>query len=156
MRKRYELYFFEEKLFNTIFNQLSTGKGKKLNKFANSSAYQCCPLLHQNSKTKPASTVTMVGGCKATPKQIEKTKQELSEIFKANGLKITIDANKKTINFLSVTLHLASGSYKPFMKPNNKILYVHQASSHLPPPPPSQHWKTSRKTSINDWPASHL
>ena len=33
MRKRYELYFFEEKLCNTIFNQLSTGKGKKLNKF---------------------------------------------------------------------------------------------------------------------------
>ena len=33
MRKRHELYFFEEKLCNTIFNQLSTGKGKKLNKF---------------------------------------------------------------------------------------------------------------------------
>ena len=37
--------------------------------------------------------------CKATPKQIEKTKQEVSEIFKSNGLKITIEANKKTINF---------------------------------------------------------
>ena len=57
--------------------------------------------------------------CKVTPKQIEKTKQEVSEIFKANGLKITIEANKKTINFLDVTLDLASGSYKPFMKPNN-------------------------------------
>jgi len=70
--------------------------------------------------------------CKATPKQIEKTKQEVSEIFKANGLKITIEANKKTINFLDVTLDLASGSYKPFMKPNNKILYVHQESNHPP------------------------
>ena len=70
--------------------------------------------------------------CKATPKQIEKTKQEVSEIFKADGLKITIEANKKTINFLDVTLDLASGSYKPFMKPNNKILYVHQESNHPP------------------------
>ena len=89
--------------------------------------------------------------CKAMPKQIEKTKQEVSEIFKANGLKITIEANKKTINFLDVTLDLSSGSYKPFMKPNNKILYVHQESNH-----PPHYWKTSRKTSINDWPASHL
>jgi len=63
--------------------------------------------------------------CKATPKQIEKTRQEVNEILKSNGLKITIEANKKTINFLDVTLDLTSGSFKPFMKHNNKILYVH-------------------------------
>ena len=62
---------------------------------------------------------------KATAKQVEKTKQEVSETFKSNGLKITIQANKKAINFLDATLDLSSGSYKPFMKPNNKILYVH-------------------------------
>jgi len=44
--------------------------------------------------------------CKETPKQIEKTKQEVSEILKSNGLKITIVANKKIINFLDVTLDL--------------------------------------------------
>ena len=37
--------------------------------------------------------------CKATPKQIEETKQEVSEIFKANGLKITIETNKKPYTF---------------------------------------------------------
>ena len=36
--------------------------------------------------------------CKATPKKIEKTKQEVSQVFKSNGLKITIDANKKIVN----------------------------------------------------------
>ena len=41
--------------------------------------------------------------CTATAKKIEKTKQEVSEIFKSNGLKITMEANKKTINFLDVT-----------------------------------------------------
>ena len=70
--------------------------------------------------------------CKAMPKQIEKTKKEVSEIFKANGLKITIEANEKTINFPDVTLNLASGSYKPFMKPNNKILYIQQESNRSP------------------------
>ena len=70
--------------------------------------------------------------CKAMPKQIEKTKQEVIEIFKANGLKITIEANKKTINFLDITLDLASGFYKPYMKLNNKILYVHHESNHPP------------------------
>ena len=50
----------------------------------------------------------------------------------SNGLKITIEANKKTIKFLDVTLDLTSGSFKPFMKPNNKILYVHRQSNHPP------------------------
>ena len=62
--------------------------------------------------------------CKATPKEIEKTKQEVSNVFKSNGLKITIDANKKIVDFLDVTFDLTNGSYKPYMKPNNKILYV--------------------------------
>ena len=70
--------------------------------------------------------------CNATAKKIEKIKQAVSEIFKSNGLKITIEANKKTINFLDVTLDLPSGSYKPFMKPNNKVLYVHRQSNHPP------------------------
>ena len=60
--------------------------------------------------------------CRATPREIEKIKQEVSNAFKANGLKITIDANKKIVDFLDVTFDLASGSYKPYMKPNNKLL----------------------------------
>ena len=70
--------------------------------------------------------------CKATPREIEKTKQEVSKVFKSNGLKITIEANKKIVNFLDVTFNLSSGSYKPYMKPNNKLLYVHRLSNHPP------------------------
>ncbi|KAL9988996.1 hypothetical protein ACROYT_G003499 [Oculina patagonica] len=65
-------------------------------------------------------------------KEIEKTKQEVSNVFRSNGLKITIDANKKIVNFLDVTFDLSNGSYKPYMKPNNKILYVHRQSNHPP------------------------
>ena len=64
--------------------------------------------------------------CKATPKEIEKIKQEVSHVFRSNGLKITIDANKRIVKFLDVTFDLTNGSYKPYMKPNNKILYIPQ------------------------------
>ena len=47
--------------------------------------------------------------CKATPKEIEKTKQEVFQVLKSNGLKITIEANKKVVNFLDVTLSLTNG-----------------------------------------------
>ena len=70
--------------------------------------------------------------CKATPREMEKIKQQVSNVFKSNGLKITIEANKKTVHLLDVTFDLTSGIYKPFMKPNNKFLYVHRQSNHPP------------------------
>ena len=70
--------------------------------------------------------------CKDKPRQNEKTKQEVARVFKSNGLKITIDANKKIVNFLDVTFDLTNGSYKPYTKPNNKLLYVHKQSNHPP------------------------
>ena len=70
--------------------------------------------------------------CKATPREMENIKQEVSNAFKSNGLKITIDANKKIVDFLDVTFDLTSGSYKPYKKPNKKLLYVHQQSNHPP------------------------
>ena len=68
--------------------------------------------------------------CNATAKKIEKMKQE---VFKSNGLKITIETNKKTINFLDVTLDLPSGSYKPFMKPKiiKSSTSTDKATTHL-------------------------
>ena len=70
--------------------------------------------------------------CKATPKGIEKNKQEVFQVLKSNGLKITIEANKKVVNFLDVILSLTNGCYNPFMKPNNKLSYVHQQNNHRP------------------------
>ena len=56
----------------------------------------------------------------------------MTKTFKDNDLKITIDANKKIVNFLDVTFNLTDGTYKPYMKPNNKLLYVHKQSNHPP------------------------
>ncbi|KAK3722560.1 hypothetical protein QZH41_007011 [Actinostola sp. cb2023] len=63
---------------------------------------------------------------------MEKIKKSICKIFKENELSITIEANKKVINFLDVTLDLNSGQYRPYMKPNNTLQYVNTDSNHPP------------------------
>ena len=71
-----------------------------------------------------------LGDLKATPREIEITKKDLCSIFKNHGLKITIEANKKIVDFLDVTLNLSTQKYQPFTKPKNIPLYVHNKSNH--------------------------
>ncbi len=70
--------------------------------------------------------------CNKTPREIEKIKKEICKVFTNNSLKITIEANMKTVDFLDITMDLSSGTHKPFMKPNNIPLYVHKESNHPP------------------------
>ena len=72
-----------------------------------------------------------LGGNK-TARQTEILKKELCKIFQANGLQITIEASSKIVDFLDFTLNLNDGTYKPYMKPNNRPLYVHKESNHPP------------------------
>jgi hypothetical protein len=73
-----------------------------------------------------------LGIIKATPRQIEQVKKDLCALLNNHGLKITIEANKKIVNFLDVTLNLTTGKYNPYSKPNNTPLYVHSKSNHPP------------------------
>ena len=73
-----------------------------------------------------------LGVTTAPPRQVELIKKGLCDIFKRYGLKITIEANKKIVNFLDVTLNLTTGKYAPYNKPNNTPLYVHKKSNHPP------------------------
>ena len=70
-----------------------------------------------------------LGAFQQTPKEIERIKKEMCKVFSSNGLKITIEANKKIVNFLDVTLNLNKGTYEPYAKPNNTPLYVHRESN---------------------------
>ena len=67
-----------------------------------------------------------------TPRKIEKAKKEICKVFAENGLRVTIEANKKVVDFLDVTLDLNTGKYKPYSKPANHPLYVHSKSNHPP------------------------
>ena len=66
------------------------------------------------------------------PRVIERIKQQICQLFADNGLMITVEANKKVINYLDVTLDLNSGKHYPFMKPGNAPTYVHAKSNHPP------------------------
>ena len=73
-----------------------------------------------------------LGVIKATAREIENMKKDLCSIFNNYGLKITIEAYKKIVNFLDVTLNLSTEKYQPYAKPNNIPLYVHKESNHPP------------------------
>lgn len=73
-----------------------------------------------------------IGLIKASPRSTERMKKELCNIFKQYELQITIDANKKIIDYLDVTLNLHTGTYAPYNKPNNCPLYVNVKSNHPP------------------------
>ena len=73
-----------------------------------------------------------MGAAKQRLQQVENIKKQICQVFKENGLKITVEANKKIVNFLDVTLDLRSNSYRPYLKPNNPILYVNSQSNHPP------------------------
>ena len=67
-----------------------------------------------------------------TPREMEKAKKQICQIFANNNLKITADVNKKVVNFLDVTLDLNNGKFKPYSKPSTTPLYVHSQSNHPP------------------------
>ena len=102
---------------------------------------ECCELVvvYMLSLLQPICGTTIglyrddgLGISKATPQETEHIKKHICKIFKANDLKITIEANKKVVNFLDVTLDLNTGEYMPYMKPNNILQYVHANSNHPP------------------------
>ena len=56
----------------------------------------------------------------------------IHRVFEEHGLKVTIEATKKTVDFLDVTFDLTLGTFKPYSKPNTKHLYVHKKCNHPP------------------------
>ena len=48
------------------------------------------------------------------------------------GLKLTYEVNKTTTDFLDVKMDLRSGEFKPYMKPNDKPIYISKQSNHPP------------------------
>ena len=46
-----------------------------------------------------------------TPRDTENIKKEICRIFNRNGLRITIEANKKIVSFLDVTFNLKNSTY---------------------------------------------
>ena len=70
---------------------------------------------------------------KLTNRQTQLALQRIDKIMQANGLEIPgAEANRIEVNFLDVTMNLATESYKPYHKPGETIKYVHVDSNHPP------------------------
>ena len=67
-----------------------------------------------------------------TGPQAERIKKDITRRFKEYGLKITIQSNLKSVNYLDVTFNLANGSYCLYRKPNDEPLYINTKSNHPP------------------------
>ena len=64
--------------------------------------------------------------------QIDRIRKKIIQVFAKEGLKITVEANIKTTNFLDVNLNLDLDSFKPYRKPNDKPNYINVKSNHPP------------------------
>ena len=65
----------------------------------------------------------------ASPRDTKNIKKEICRIVNANGLHITIEANKQVINLLDVTFNLSQNTYQPYTKPNTTLEYVYHESN---------------------------
>ena len=64
--------------------------------------------------------------------EMDKIRKQIIQNFKTIGFEIDININLKVINFLDVTFNLLENSYKPYKKPNDKLLYINTESNHPP------------------------
>ena len=64
--------------------------------------------------------------------EADRVRKNIIRIFDKLGLKITIQTNLKAVNYLDVTMDLATGKYYPYRKPGDRPLYVHRKSNHPP------------------------
>ena len=64
--------------------------------------------------------------------RLDKMRKYIIKTFQDNDLKITIETNCTSADFLDVTLNLSQEKYTPYKKPNNRPLYVNAKSNHPP------------------------
>ena len=68
----------------------------------------------------------------ANGSKLNRLRKNVIPVFHNEGLKITIDTNLTTTDFLDVTLELFTGKYFPYRKSNDSPLYVNANCNHPP------------------------
>ena len=64
--------------------------------------------------------------------QMDKKRKTIIKVFKVIGFSIDIQTNLEEVDFLDVTLNLKNGTYCPYKKAKDKLLYIHSSSNHRP------------------------
>ena len=69
----------------------------------------------------------------ASGSRADRARNDLIKVFIDLGLRITVQTNLKSVDYLDVTLNLDIGTFQPYRKPNDTPLYVHRDSNYPPP-----------------------
>ena len=64
--------------------------------------------------------------------QINRMRKSIIKIFKDIGFAIDVETNLKLVDFLDITFNLNNGTYRPYKKPNDLLLYINKSSNHPP------------------------
>ena len=56
--------------------------------------------------------------------QIDRMHKNIIKIFKGIGFAIDVKTNLKIVDFLDITFNLNNGTYRPYKKPNDLLLYI--------------------------------
>ena len=64
--------------------------------------------------------------------EVERKRKAILYVLKEFGLSRTTKANLEVVNFLHVGLDLVNGTYQPYRKPNDNLMYININSNHPP------------------------
>ena len=64
--------------------------------------------------------------------QIDRMRKNIIKTFKDIGFAIDVETNLKIVDFLDITFNLNNGTYRPYKKPNDLLLYINKSSNHPP------------------------
>ena len=64
--------------------------------------------------------------------EAERIKKKIVKVFKDQGLRVTIQTNLITVDFLDVIFNLPNDTFSPYRKPNDTPCYVDKLSNHPP------------------------
>ena len=64
--------------------------------------------------------------------QTDKVRKNIIGVFKDIAFSFEIETNLTEVEFLDVSLNLRNGAYRPYKKPNDRLLYIQSLSSHPP------------------------
>ena len=112
----------------------------RMGSFDGAETYERVGLFLLSQLTHPDVNVGLyrddgLATCTKSPKQVEAIKRRNVQTFKDNSLQITIEGNKKVVDFLDFTLDLREAIYKPYKKPNSnetKIIVFINQGNHRP------------------------
>ena len=55
--------------------------------------------------------------------------KNIIKTFKDMGFDIDVETNLKIVDFLDITFNLNNGTYRPYKKPNDLLLYINKSSN---------------------------